>query len=264
MRGEPRHGFEYSTQGEDAIVIPAARALLFVVAVTAALVFSRGVAIAVLTSNQLVYAFSYSQAQDVYGRDSQNPAEAIDPGDRLGSGTSHYHGALNDKGTMTLQLLHQQPDGAVVLTISEQGENVRRAPPAECVVYANTNVICDPNKTVYPEEYTLLRFFGRNFVDPSRLDANNHWAIKEDGGGLEVHADYVVTSTSDGKMQITETRAIRKAAAGSLTTNIQTKIGYDFTQSLPTSIDEYVTQRRDNGVSGTTTTIYQTTLTLVQ
>ena len=236
---------------------------MFVVAVTAALLFSRGVATAVLTTNQLVYAFTYSQSQDVYARDSQNPAEAIDPGDRLGSGTSHYHGALSDKGTMTLQLLHQQPDGALVLMISEQGENTRRAPPAECVAYADTNVICDPNKTVNTEEYTLLRFFGRNFVDPSRLDAKNHWAIKEDGGGLDVHADYVVNSTPDGKMQITETRVLRSAGSGSLTTDVQTTIGYDFTQSLPTSIDEYVTQRRDNGVRGTTTTIYQTTLTLV-
>jgi hypothetical protein len=144
---------------------------------------------------------------------------------------------------MTLQLLHQQPDGAVVLTISEQGENVRRAPPAECVVYANTNVICDPNKTVYPEEYTLLRFLGRDFVDPSRLDANRHWPITQNSAALDVHADYVVNSSDGGKMQITETRTLRQAGAGSLTTDVQTKIGYDFTQSLPTSIDEYVTQR---------------------
>jgi hypothetical protein len=48
-----------------------------------------------------------------------------------------------------------------------------------------------------------------------------------------------------------------------LTTDIQTKVGYDFAQSLPTSVDEYVTQRHDNGAVGTSTTIYQTTLNLV-
>jgi hypothetical protein len=240
------------------------RALVFGVALTAAVQSSPGVAIAVLTTNQLVYAFTYSSVQDVYARDSQNPAEAIDPADRAGSGTSHYHGALTDKGTMTLRLLHQQPDGALVLMISEQGENIRRAPPAECVVYANTNILCDPNKTVYNEEYTLLRFLGRNFVDPNRLDANRHWAIKQDSGELDVHADYVVNSTNNGKLQITETRSVRRSGGGSLTTDIQTKIGYDLAQSLPTSIDEYATQRHDNGVAGTTTTIYQTTLTLVE
>lgn len=240
------------------------RTLVLVVAVTTALASSPGVTIAVLTTNQLVYAFTYSSVQDVYARDSQNPAEAIDPGDRMGSGTSHYHGALNDRGTMTVRLLHQQPDGALIVMISEQGENIRKAPAAECVVYANTNVLCDPNKTVYSEEYTLLRFLGRNFVDPSQLDANHHWAIKQDSAGVNVHADYVVNSTNNGKMQITETRSIRRPAGGSLTTDIETKIGYDVAQSLPTSIDEYVTQRHDNGVTGTTTTIYQTTLTLVE
>ena len=50
-----------------------------------ALLSSPGVAIAVLTSNQLVYAFSYSSVQDVYARDSQNPAEAIDPDDVTGA-----------------------------------------------------------------------------------------------------------------------------------------------------------------------------------
>jgi hypothetical protein len=226
-------------------------------------VFAVAVTVALLTNNQVVYSFTYSSEQDVYARDSQNPAEAIDPGARGGSGTSHYHGSLTDKGTMTLERLHQQPDGALVLTISELGENTRRAPAAECVVYPNTSVICDPNKTVYPEEHTLLRFLGRNFVDPSRLDANRHWAITQNSAGLDVHADYVVNSTDNGKVQITETRTIRRTGAGSLTTDVQTKIGYDFTQSLPTSIDEYVTQRHDNGVAGTTTTIYQTTLTLV-
>jgi hypothetical protein len=47
--------------------------------VAAALLSSPGVAIALLRTNQLVYAFTYSSAEDVYARDSQNPAEAIDP-----------------------------------------------------------------------------------------------------------------------------------------------------------------------------------------
>jgi hypothetical protein len=239
------------------------RTLVFVGAVTTALGSLPSVAIAV-TANQLVYAFTYSSVQDVYARDSQNPAEPIDPADRGGSGTSHYHGGITDRGTMTLQALHQQPDGSLVLMISEQGENLRRAPPAECVVESDTNVLCDPNKTVYPEEYTLLRFLGRDFVDPSQLDAHHHWAIKQDSGGLAVHADYVVNSANNGKMQITETRSLRQPGGGSLTTDIQTKIGYDLRQSLPTSIDEYATQRHDNGVTGTTTTVYQTTLSLVQ
>jgi hypothetical protein len=239
------------------------RTIVFVVVVTAGLASVPGVAVAVLATN-LVYSFTYSSVQDVYARDSQNPAEAIDASDRGGSGTTHYHAGITDRGTMTVQMLHQQTDGSLVLMISEQGENLRRAPPAECVVDADTSVVCDPNKTVYPEEYTLLRFLGRDFGDPTQLDAHHHWAIKQDSGGLRVHADYVVNSINNGKMQITETRSIRPPGGGSLTTDIQSKIGYDLNQTLPISIDEYATQRHDNGVTGTTTTVYQTTLSLVQ
>jgi hypothetical protein len=238
------------------------RSLLFVVALTAAF-FSPGVVIAVLTTNELVYAFTYTSVQDIYARDSKNPAEAIDPADRMGSGTSHYHGSLTDKGTMTVHIERQQNDGGLIVAISEQGENLREAPPATCVVYGNTRVICDPNKTVYPEEYTLLRFLGTNFVDPSRLDANRHWALTQSSATLDVKAEYTVKSIANGIMKIVENRHVRPVGGGSQTIDAQTDVGYDFNRTIPTSVDEYVTQRLDNGVSGTTTTIYQTTLTLV-
>ncbi|HZY95901.1 MAG TPA: hypothetical protein VFE35_02240 [Candidatus Cybelea sp.] len=215
---------------------------------------------------QLVYSFTYSSNQAITARDSANPIEnPAENGELSGgnNGISHYAGTLNDKGTMTVVVLHQQPDGGLVVTISEEGQNVRRAPAAMCVVYGNTNVICDPNKTVYTEEYTLLRFLGSNFVDPAQVDANRHWAVSQDSGNTSVKADYTINSNNNGMMQIGENRKIRRAGGGSLTTDVQTKIGYDFKRSVPTSVDEYVQQRHDNGVVGTSTTIYQTTLNLV-
>ena len=217
------------------------------------------------TMGQLVYAFTWSSNQNVTARDSANPVENPDPVGNLSGGTNnmnHYVGSLNDKGTITVQLLAQQPDGALVVMISEQGQNIRRAPPAECVVYANTNVLCDPNKTVYTEEYTLLRFLGRPFVD-AKADPNHQWVIQQNSGGVNVQANYTVNSNDNGKMQISESRSIRAASGGSLTTDVQSKIGYNATQSVPTSVNEYTQQRHDNGVVGTTTTIYQTTLNLV-
>lgn len=242
--------------------MPRLRSLLILAALPAALLSSPGVGIAVLTTSRLVYSFTYSSDQETYARDSQNAAEAIDPADRGGSGTSHYRGSLTDKGTMTVDITRQQSDGGLIVAISEQGENVRRAPPATCVVYGNTHVICDPNKTVYPEEYTLLRFLGTNFVDPSQLDANRHWVVTQNSASLDVKADYTIAGSSNGIMQITENRRIRPAGGGSQTVDVQTKIGYDFSRKIPTSIDEYATQRLDNGVTGTTSTVYQTTLTL--
>jgi hypothetical protein len=216
----------------------------------------------------LVYHFSYSADQEVTARDSNTNAETVDSETKTinggTNGISHYGGKLDDKGTMTVQIIGKpQADGGQVVTISEAGEQVRRAPPATCVVYGNTRAICDPNKTVYTEEYTLLRFLGSKFVDPSQLDKNKHWEISQNSPSLDVTADYTINSNNSGAMQITETRKLRETSGGSLTTDTQAKIGYDINKSMPTSVDEYTTQRHDNGVEGTSTTIYQTTLQLV-
>jgi hypothetical protein len=236
------------------------RALVSAV-ITAALLSVAQPARAVTSIGQLVYYFTYGSDQNVSARDQQMN---MDVGGTAGtSGISNYHGSLDDKGTITVDIQREQPDKGLVVSISEQGESTRRAPPATCVVYGDTRVICDPNKTVYQEEYTLLRFLGSNFVDPTLLDANKHWAIAQNGSDTTVKADYTVTANDNGMMQISEDRKIIPNGGGSQTTDVQTKIGYDFTRSLPTSVDEYVTQRLDNGVSGTTTTIYQTTLKLV-
>ncbi len=153
----------------------------------------------------LVYNFTYSADQSITARDSNQNAEAVQS-DAISGGTngiSHYGGKLDDKGTMTVQVVGKpQADGGQVVTISEAGENTRRAPAATCVVYGNTHVICDPNKTVYTEEYTLLRFLGSKFVDPNALDKNKHWQISQDSPALNVTADYVIQSNSNGAMQI--------------------------------------------------------------
>lgn len=218
---------------------------------------------------KLVYSFSYSAKQNVTARDSANGAQGIGAPDANGTdpiqsnGLSHYGGNLTDKGTMTVEVVRTQPDGALVVNISEAGENIRRAPPATCVVYGNTNVICDPNKTVYTEEYTLLRFLAANFVNSDALDAKRHWQIQQDSGEHNITADYTISSNNNGMLQINEVRSVRQRSGGSLTTDIQSKIGYDSKRTIPMAVDEYVTQRHDDGVQGTTTTIYQTTLSLV-
>ena len=243
------------------------RSALFFAGLGIAALCSTESALAVLSSSRLVYGFTYSSNQDTEARDSSQQAEATDsngnPTASGAGGMSHYHGNLSDKGTMTVQLERQQPDGGLIVSISEQGENVRRAPAATCVVYGNTNVICDPNKTVYSEEYSLLRFLGANFVDPSQLDANKHWSIVRNSSSQDVTSDYTINSNNGGMMQISEKRTIKDAGAGHLTSDVETKIGYDFTRGLPTTVDEYVQQHVDSGLKGNTTTTYQTTLSLV-
>jgi hypothetical protein len=223
------------------------------------------------SAGTLVYNFTYSANQAIQARDSSDSAQGYGAPNANGgndalqtNGISHYGGTLTDKGTMTVDVKGRQADGGLIVSISEQGENLRKAPPATCVVYGNTNVICDPNKTVYTEEYTLLRFLGANFVDPNQIDPNKHWRIgPSTSQGQTVQADYSIASNTGGKMQIGETRKIVTTGSGKLETDIETKVGYDYNRTVPTSIDEYATQRTDAGVNGTSTTTYQTTLALV-
>jgi hypothetical protein len=236
----------------------------------AGLSFAPSAAYADSTTATLVYNFTYSANQKIAARDSSNGIESVDTeteflaGGTADNGISHYNGAVTDKGTMTVQVVGTEQDGGVVVNISEAGQQTRRAPAATCVVYGNTRVICDPNKTVYTEEYTLLRFLGGKFVDPSQLDANKHWtATGLNGPGLAVAADYTINGTNNGQMQIGEKRIVKASGVGHLTTDVETKIGYDFNRSLPISVNEYAAQYTDAGLKGTSTTIYQTTLQLV-
>jgi len=218
------------------------------------------------TMGTLVYNFTYSVAQNVTARDAANNVEGVTPLGTLSGGSngmSHYGGSLTDRGTMTVNVVKRQPDGGLVVMISEQGENIHRTPPAECVVYGNTNVICDPNKTVYTEEYTLLRFLAGNFVDPAQLDSNKHWQIVQDVNNDHMTANYVIDSNNNGNMQIAEVRTIKQTGGGRLETDVNTKIGYDFNRTVPLSIDEYAQQYSDAGIKGSQRTIYQTTLSLV-
>ena len=219
----------------------------------------------------LVYNFTYSANQDINAKDSSNPAQDYGAPDKsgnntyanTGSGTSHYQSGLNDKGTMTVGILGKQSDGGLIVSISEAGQQTRRASPATCVVYGNTRVICDPNKTVYTEEYTLLRFLGQSFVDPANIDAKRHWQVVQNSPSMNVTADYVIGPTTSSDVQISETRKIVTPGQSNVTTDVETKIGYDMSRIVPTTVAEYVTQRQDQGVSGMATTIYQTTLQLV-
>src|SRR5580698_9002519 len=107
------------------------------------------------TTATLVYNFTYSANQAVASRDqsTMDNIDLVQPTNsvHVTSGISNYRGTLDDKGTMTVELLGKQPDGGLIVSVSEQGQEIRRAPPADCVVYGNTQVMCDPNKTVYTE-----------------------------------------------------------------------------------------------------------------
>jgi hypothetical protein len=209
----------------------------------------------------LVYNFSWSmdQIRSAGGTDSESSSInwSTAPMDMR-----YYGNAVSSKGTITVEVIGKQADGGLIVSIVMRGENVPPMSPATCVAYGSTAVICDPNKSVYGAEFTLLRFLGSDFVDPNRLDAGKHWRVSQDYGDRVVQADYTIGGSNGGTIQIGETRKVEETVGRKSTSNVDTKVGYDVGRSVPVSIEEYVTTRGDSGDAGFSTSTYQTTLEL--
>lgn len=196
----------------------------------------------------LVYAFTYGVTTDRELHTSgMASGGAGGPGDGgSASGMVDNTGGSSDKGTIVVDVVQEQPDSGLVVIVSEQGQDTRKAEPATCVVFSDTTIVCDPNKKVNGEELTLLRFLGAHFVDPSNLDAKSHWHVERDGP-VTATADYTISKNNDGVMTIDEVRTVKENSASPKTTNINATIGYNFNKNVPTSITEYSIERSQQG-----------------
>jgi hypothetical protein len=212
----------------------------------------------------LVYSFTYGQTGDLTVHSDQGIGQPTAGGEATsGSGiVQDFNGSLHDQGTITVDIMREQPDTGLVVTISEQGIDTRKSDPATCVVYGTTNLICDPNKTINSEELTLLRFLGRNFIDPNRIDASGRWAYSDSSPAAATTSNYTITTGKNGTATIQETRVVKDLGARPVTTDITTTIEYNLANQVPTKVQEYSEQREFQGAQGMMKTTVQTTLTL--
>jgi hypothetical protein len=199
----------------------------------------------------LVYVFTYESRQQ--GAAPHAPGSAPD---------SRYNPNLDDQGTITVDVQREAPDRGLVVLVSEQGK-YRSASMTTCAVYGDTAVACDQGKAMNAEEYTVLRFLGPNFFDPTRLDSNQHWSISQRKSGTTVKADYTVTKAENGTMKIDETRQVTDTSQGPIVVEMQTKIDYNANRLLPTAIEEGATEYQHVDVVGVTSITYQMTFKLV-
>jgi len=188
---------------------------------------------------RLVYTFTYGATRSLTTHNS-GFNDAL--GGSTGNGIDSYTDRAGDTGTIAVDVLREQPDKGLVLSVSELGNNpARNAKPATCVVYGNSTVICDPNATVNPEEYTVIGLLGANFVDPSLLDAQHHWKFSSAGPEYEATSDYTITRNDGGMLQISETRKVTYQGQRSGSADVSAKIGYDLAHQVLTSIEEVTT-----------------------
>jgi hypothetical protein len=208
----------------------------------------------------LVYAYTYSESGDLQEHGTNGFAHDT----RSGAGMSRdYNHTLGDKGTITVDVIKEQHDRGLIVRISEQGQQTRTAPAAECAVYGDTiTIVCDPEKTMFSEEMTLLRFLGTTFVDPNLIDAQKHWKIDVSSNQRSTVADFTIEKNANGIMTIGESRTIKELVVPQITTNVDAKIAYDFNRLIPISIDESTILRQGHVGGATMTTTVQTTLVL--
>jgi len=193
----------------------------------------------------LVYTFTWGTSTDL---EEHNSGFGAGGTGSASSGISDYNSGSQDKGTIQVDVLREQPDHGLVVSVSEQAQTLRSAPAATCVVFGNTTVICDPSGKVNVEELTLLRFLGVNFVDADQLDAKGHWQVtRTRGAGYTTTADYTIGKTDGSVLAIDETRVVTEGGSRPATQDVSSKIGYDVGRTLPTSIDEVTTEREPHG-----------------
>jgi hypothetical protein len=184
-------------------------------------------------------------------------------GDGPVSGTSDYHGQATDQGQITVDVLQVQPDSGLVVQVAEEARNRRTSEPTMCVVYPNSAVICDQTKGgLNEEESSLLRFLGRNFINPATVDQKNHWQYTASDPQSQETSDYTLGKAAGDVVPITYQRVLKVAGVNGFDATTDGKLTYNQKSSVPVSIIEDTTTRKSTGMGNYDTNRQQITLTL--
>ncbi|MHB8141443.1 MAG: hypothetical protein ACYDHD_09390 [Vulcanimicrobiaceae bacterium] len=197
---------------------------------------------------RLLYSFTYGSSSDLSVHGSGIGASSGGKGPSSGgnaSGISRFRAGLSDRGTIGVDVLRVQPDTGLIVRVWEHAWKTRSAAPATCVVYGNTNVICDPTKKVNVEEFTLLRFLGKNFINPVEIGPKGGWKIDNTGPVMSMKNHFRILKNVKGVMQIHETAVLTRKGARPMTATTDGKISYDAPRSVPLSIfEDTITRER--------------------
>ncbi len=223
----------------------------------------------------LVYTFTDNTTQTIAqhqtGISSSDGAGPLTPagsaagslsGSGAASGISETKSAVEDSGTIAVDVVRVERDSGLMVAISEQAHDTRSSRPTTCVVYGNTNVVCEPGEQINSEEYVLLRFLGTTFVDPAQIDAKGHWRVEQSGPTASSVADFSIVKNDAGIVHIASLRVLKTIGAQGYTAASDGTIVYDVARRIPTAIAEDEAIHRSGGVDGYTTVRTQTTLAL--
>jgi hypothetical protein len=173
-------------------------------------------------------------------------------------GQTSYAGSVDDKGQIVVDIAGLQPDGALVLSVSEAAER-RSGAATDCLVYQDTNVKCAG--PVFPEELAVMRTLSPKFLDPAFSDAGRHWHV--DHGTQDVPSDFTVAAKADSSVTVDEQRSVTMAGSKRGTITTEAKYVYDQNRLLPTSIAEYTLVHAEQDAGHTADTTVDITASLI-
>ena len=115
-----------------------------------------------------------------------------------GSGVVSLMGSGGRQGSIDVDVLAVAKDGGLVIRSNEWLRAQPRPSQAiTCAVYPDGRVICPQNLPVTDAETTLMAYLGRNFFDPSLLDAKGHWQRSFADKEVSDVSDFTVVGSSD-------------------------------------------------------------------
>jgi len=188
-----------------------------------------------------VFSFTYSTTSDLTEQTS-----GLQGGPE--SGMKHYGAGGQDQGTVTVDITGVQSDGGLIVSVSEAARDTRSAAPVTCAVYGDTRVICEPDQKVNEEEFSVLRFMGRQFLDPSKLDNHEHWHLASDSSGFSMTSDFTVNGGTSAAQNISETTVYKSSGSEPFTTTTDGKLVYDVDKTIPLYISQDSTSRQTRGM----------------
>ena len=208
----------------------------------------------------LTYSYTYGTSTDLTIQSSGIAASSGDSslGGGNPSGMDDYKAHIADQGTITLDVKNVAKDGGLVVSISQKGQNGRNAEPATCVVYHDSSVLCEPQKKVTEEEFALLRFVGKDFIDATQIDAKGSWSTTS-RGPMNIANKFHIDNAKNGMITLTEARSMTQKGVNGFTTTVDGKITYNSVRTVPVSIFEQDITRTDGGMGK-----YKTTNTQIQ
>ena len=193
----------------------------------------------------LVYYFTVGVQNDTHDTDASSRMNNDAGGANInGTGDTSYMGVASDKGTIPVDVFGVEPDGGLVVKVSEDGGNVRKAAAVECVVYPTTNTICASGQ-VFPEELAVIRTLSPKFFDPSALDAKHHWHQGSEAAGVSL--DFIAGTPSGTVVPISENDDEKVTGVQGSTLHGTDTYSYDMSKNVSTQLKEYDTIRRQMG-----------------